>query len=38
MENNTAFIEKPTAGWAFGYGWEVLKKHFVNKLRKKKLQ
>jgi len=32
MENNTAFIEKPTAGWAFGYGWEILKKHFVNLL------
>ena len=32
MENNAPFMNEPTAGWAYGYGWETLKKHFVNLL------
>ncbi len=32
MENNAPYMNEPTAGWAYGYGWEILKKHFVNLL------
>ncbi len=32
MEDNTAFKGQPTAGWAYNYGWKILKTNFVNLL------